>query len=66
MDYSKFPLSEGKNGKAPTIRLSSGYDMPVVGLGTYSFTGDVCVNSVKSAISPASERLTPHTCTATR
>ena len=51
MDYSKFPLSEGKNGKAPTIRLSSGYDMPVVGLGTYSFTGDVCVNSVKSAIS---------------
>lgn len=51
MDYSKFPLSEGKNGHAPTIRLSSGYDMPVVGLGTYSLTGDVCVNSVKSAIS---------------
>ncbi len=50
MDYSKFPLSEGKNGQAPTIRLSSGYDMPVVGLGTYSLTGDVCVNSVKSAI----------------
>lgn len=51
MDYSKFPLSEGKNGQAPKIRLSSGYDMPVVGLGTYSLTGDVCVNSVKSAIS---------------
>lgn len=51
MDYSKFPLSEDKNGQAPTIRLSSGYDMPVVGLGTYSLTGDVCVNSVKSAIS---------------
>lgn len=50
MDYSQFPLSEGKNGQAPTIRLSSGYDMPVVGLGTYSLTGDVCVNSVKSAI----------------
>lgn len=50
MDYSKFPLSEGKNGQAPKIRLSSGYDMPVVGLGTYSLTGDVCVNSVKSAI----------------
>lgn len=49
-DYAKFPLSEGKNGQAPTIRLSSGYDMPVVGLGTYSLTGDVCVNSVKSAI----------------
>ncbi len=50
MDYAKFPLSEGKNGQAPTIRLSSGYDMPIVGLGTYSLTGDVCVNSVKSAI----------------
>ncbi len=50
-DYAKFPLSEGKNGNAPTIRLSSGYDMPIVGLGTYSLTGDVCVNSVKSAIS---------------
>lgn len=50
MDYSKFPLSEGKNGAAPTIRLSSGYLMPIVGLGTYSLTGDVCVNSVKSAI----------------
>ena len=24
--------------------------MPIVGLGTYSLTGDVCVNSVKSAI----------------
>ncbi len=49
-DYAKFPLSEGKNGEAPTIKLSSGYDMPVVGLGTYSLTGDVCVNSVKAAI----------------
>ncbi len=50
-DYANFPLSEGKNGQAPVIRLSSGYDMPIVGLGTYSLTGDVCVNSVKSAIS---------------
>ncbi len=51
IDYANFPLSEGKNGAAPKIRLSSGYDMPIVGLGTYSLTGDVCVNSVKSAIS---------------
>ncbi len=49
-DYAHFPLSEGKNGQAPTVRLSSGYDMPIMGLGTYSLTGDVCVNSVKSAI----------------
>lgn len=45
-----FDLSKGENGKAPTIRLSSGYDMPIVGLGTYSLLGDVCVNSVVSAI----------------
>ena len=45
-----FNLSEGENGKAPTIRLSSGYDMPIVGLGTYSLLGETCVNSVKSAI----------------
>lgn len=45
-----FNLSEGKNGKAPTVRLSSGYDMPIVGLGTYSLHGNVCVNSVKAAI----------------
>lgn len=45
-----FNLSSAKNGYAPTVRLSSGYDMPTVGLGTYSLTGDVCVNSVKSAI----------------
>lgn len=45
-----FDLENGVNGKAPTVKLSSGYDMPIVGLGTYSLTGDVCVNSVKSAI----------------
>lgn len=50
VDYSRFPLSEGENGKAPVILLSSGYDMPIVGLGTYSLLGDVCVNSVKAAI----------------
>ncbi len=49
-DYTTFPLAGGRNGSAPTIRLSSGYDMPVLGLGTYSLTGDVCVNSVKAAI----------------
>lgn len=32
------------------VRLSSGYDMPVVGLGTYSLHGDKCVNAVQSAI----------------
>lgn len=45
-----FNLSKGENGKAPTVRLSSEYDMPIVGLGTYSLHGDVCVNSVKAAL----------------
>lgn len=45
-----FNLAAGINGKAPTIRLSSGYDMPIVGLGTYSLLGDVCVNSVATAL----------------
>ena len=26
-------LSGGRNGKAPVVKLSSGYDLPVVGLG---------------------------------
>lgn len=47
---SKFALSEGKNGQAPTVKLNSGYDMPVLGLGTYSLLGDICVNSVVSAL----------------
>lgn len=36
--------------KIPNIRLSSGYDMPIVGLGTYSLHGDKCVNAILSAI----------------
>ncbi len=46
----KFDLSKGSDGNAPTVRLSSGYDMPTAGLGTYSLHGDVCVSSVKTAI----------------
>jgi diketogulonate reductase-like aldo/keto reductase len=47
---SSFNLSAGTNGKAPTVRLNSGYEMPVVGLGTYSLLDEVCVNSVVSAL----------------
>ena len=49
-NVGRFNLSAGENGKAPTVRLSSGYDMPVLGLGTYSLHGDVCVRSVKAAL----------------
>lgn len=43
-------LSKGTNGNAPTVKLSSGYDMPILGLGTYSLYGNVCINSVKAAL----------------
>lgn len=33
-----------------TVTLSSGYTMPINGLGTYSLHGDECVKAVKSAI----------------
>ena len=49
-NVGKFPLSGAENGNAPTIKLNSGYDMPILGLGTYSLHGEVCINSVKSAL----------------
>lgn len=45
-----FDLSKGTNGNAPTVKLSSGYDMPILGLGTYSLHGITCVNSIKAAL----------------
>lgn len=52
----EFDLSKGTNGSAPTVRLSSGYDMPVLGLGTYSLHGDVCINSIKAALASGFRR----------
>ena len=49
-EQGRFDLSKGTNGNPPVIRLSSGYDMPIVGLGTYSLHGDKCVNAILSAI----------------
>lgn len=46
----RFNLSQGANGNAPTVRLNSGYDMPVVGIGTYSLRGSVCVRAVEAAL----------------
>ena len=45
-----FDLERGVNGKAPVIKLNSGYEMPVIGLGTYSLPGDVCTNAVRQAL----------------
>ncbi len=33
-----------------TVMLNSGYEMPIYGLGTYSLTGEVCVDSVSAAL----------------
>lgn len=50
-DVSNFDLASGENGRAPTVTLSSGYEMPVLGLGTYALTGDTAKESVLSALS---------------
>ena len=33
-----------------TVKLNSGYEMPVLGLGTWTLTGQVCENAVYSAL----------------
>lgn len=50
-DADKFDLKRGTNGNAPTVKLNSGYEMPILGLGTYSLHGDTCKNAVLSALS---------------
>ena len=49
-NVSRFPLIGAENGNAPVIKLNSGYDMPILGLGTYSLHGKICISSVKSAL----------------
>lgn len=34
------------NWETKTVMLNSGYEMPIVGIGTYSLSNEVCVNSV--------------------
>lgn len=47
---SGIDLKTGKNGSAPAIHLNNGYDLPVVGLGTYALHGSTCTNAVITAI----------------
>ncbi len=35
------------NFKTKKVKLNSGYEMPILGIGTYSLDHDTCVNSVK-------------------
>ncbi|MDE6596916.1 MAG: aldo/keto reductase [Oscillospiraceae bacterium] len=38
------------NFETKTVTLNSGYEMPIYGLGTYSLTGEECVQSVTAAL----------------
>lgn len=38
------------NFETKTVLLNSGYEMPIYGIGTYSLTGDTCVDSVTAAL----------------
>lgn len=38
------------NFATKSVKLNSGYEMPLNGLGTYSLTGDTCYNAVSSAL----------------
>lgn len=38
------------NFETKTVMLNSGYEMPIYGLGTYSLTGETCVDFVTAAL----------------
>lgn len=38
------------NFETKTVKLNSGYEMPINGIGTYSLTGDTCYNAITSAL----------------
>ena len=43
-------LEQKFNFETKTVKLNSGYEMPINGIGTYSLLEDVCVNSVSEAL----------------
>ena len=54
-DAEDTPIQEGDGSvvnditfhfETKTVMLNSGYEMPIYGLGTYSLTGETCVDSV--------------------
>ena len=42
--------SSAFNFDTKSVMLNSGYEMPIYGIGTYSLTGDTCVESVTAAL----------------
>ncbi len=52
-DPSLSPVLRDHHGfdfESRTVMLNSGYEMPVLGLGTYALDHDTCVNSVKTLL----------------
>ncbi len=40
----------GITQNVPTVKLNNGYEMPMLGIGTYSLHDEICVNSIYTAI----------------
>ena len=40
----------GTTQNVPTVKLNNGYEMPMLGIGTYSLHDEICVNSIYTAI----------------
>lgn len=47
---NRIPNSLAFDFETKTVLLNSGYEMPIYGIGTYSLTGDTCVESVTAAL----------------
>ncbi len=47
---NRIPSISDFNFDTKTVMLNSGYMMPIYGIGTYSLTGDTCVESVTAAL----------------
>lgn len=50
LNIDKVEKTSMSSGLAPTVELNSGYEMPILGLGTYSLEDEECVDSVYCAI----------------
>lgn len=46
----KRTIDNSFNFETKTVMLNSGYEMPIYGIGTYSLTGETCVESITAAL----------------
>ena len=51
-DQEEHPMTNdiSFNFETRTVMLNSGYEMPIYGIGTYSLTGETCVESITAAL----------------